>query len=245
MKISILTIAPECFGDFLHSGVTGRAIQNGLAQIDIVDIREFVRGSFRAVDDSPFGGGPGLVLRAKPVLDALDHVVGDSPALRVRTVLLSPSGTAHTQKRAHEFAEQYEHLVLVCGHYEGIDARVLPFVDEQLSIGDYVLTGGELAAQVVADSVIRLLPGALREGSAGEESFENGLLEYPQYTRPARLVLHGQEYQVPEVLLSGDHEKIRSWRRQESLRITGERRPELLDSRDDGAPDVLPRQPEF
>ncbi|WP_130836988.1 tRNA (guanosine(37)-N1)-methyltransferase TrmD [Lachnoclostridium sp. Marseille-P6806] len=227
MRITILTICPERFGDFLRSPVIARAVRRGVAEIEIVDIREFARGSFRAVDDSPFGGGAGLILRAGPVMDAVRHARGDGEGVRV--VFLSPAGERYSQKKAHELAERYEHVILLCGHYEGIDARAFACADEMLSLGDYILTGGELAAEVVADSVIRLLPGVLRGESAVQESFEDGLLEYPQYTQPAKLMTEDGERSVPEVLLSGNHERIRQWRRKESLRLTVLHRPELVE----------------
>lgn len=255
MTISVLTIMPELFGSFLQSPVIARAIRNGALEIEIIDIREYAPGSFRHIDDSPFGGGAGMVMRCQPVLDALrackgkkrtgtgenvsdenerDPEIGadrdeGSPTVKnegktdAHTVILSPAGTPYTQKKARSFSSA-DHLILICGHYEGMDARIYPHADEQISIGDYVLTGGELAAQVIIDSVARLLPGSLRDASTQEESFENGLLEYPQYTQPA--VYEGEA--VPEVLRSGDHQKIRRWRLQQSLLLTRKMRPDLF-----------------
>lgn len=188
-----------------------------------MDIKEFAPGSFRHIDDSPFGGGAGMVMRCQPVLDALRHVNGETGGF---TVALSPAGTVFCQKTARRYKD-LDHLILICGHYEGMDERIYRHADEELSIGDYILTGGEIAAMAVADAVIRLLPGALRNESTAEESFEDGLLEYPQYTQPA--IFEGEA--VPEVLLSGNHEKIRKWRLRESLRRTLERRPDLMDGR--------------
>lgn len=219
MKITVLTICPEQFGDFARTPLIARAQASGLLAFEVVDIRDFAPGSFRAVDDSPYGGGAGMVLRAEPVVRALEAV--RTPSSRV--IVLAPSGTPYTQKKAHELAKA-EHLVLICGHFEGMDARIWDYADELVSIGDYVLTGGELAAMVIADSVMRLVPGSMKAESVREESFEQGLLEYPQYTRPADF--RGKK--VPEVLLSGDHEAIRAWREAESLRLTRERRPDLL-----------------
>ena len=247
MLITILTICPEYFGDFLNSHVVKRAAELGLASVEVVDIRNFAGGSFRHVDDSPYGGGPGLILRAQPVLDALRAVKstgkeagsrepenqGQEPENRPgaedpsRTILLSPKGTQYDQKTARRLAG-VEHLILICGHYDGIDARVEPFADELVSIGDYILSGGEPAAIVIADSVLRLLPGNLKEGSAEDESFENGLLEYPQYTRPEEV----EGMRVPEVLLSGDHAAIKKWRQEESVRITRQLRPDLIEDAD-------------
>lgn len=248
MIISVLTIMPELFGSFLQSPVIARAIRKGALQVEIIDIRDYAPGSFRHIDDSPFGGGAGMVMRCQPVLDALracknrDNTactedrkneettestditaVDISQEKDVRTVILSPAGTPYTQKKAHALSET-EHLILICGHYEGMDARIYPHADEQISIGDYVLTGGEIAAQVIIDSVARLLPGSLRDESTQEESFENGLLEYPQYTQPA--VYEGEA--VPDVLRSGNHEKIRRWRLQQSLLLTRKMRPDLF-----------------
>ena len=243
---------PGLFGDFLKGPVIERAVRKGALEVQVIDIRGYAPGSFRHIDDSPFGGGAGMVMRCQPVLDALRACRGgempstteetlaetgktmSSEAERVspekkevrsasHTVILAPAGILYTQKKAHELAK-VEHLILVCGHYEGMDARIYPHADEMISIGDYVLTGGELAAQVVIDSVVRLLPGSLREASTVEESFENGLLEYPQYTQPA--VYEGEA--VPEVLRSGDHERIRKWRLQQSLLLTRKIRPDLF-----------------
>ncbi|MBQ8924957.1 MAG: tRNA (guanosine(37)-N1)-methyltransferase TrmD [Clostridia bacterium] len=224
MNISVLTIFPESFESFLQTPVVARAIDKGLVTIDLVDIKDFAHGSFRHIDDSPFGGGAGMVMRCQPVLDALKHVKEQAPSGDVRTVAMTPAGTPYDQKTARRFAE-LPHLVLLCGHYEGMDARIFGSIDEEVSMGDYILTGGELPAMTVIDSVVRLLPGALRGASTEEESFEDGLLEYPQYTQP-------RDYDgmsVPDVLLSGDHGRIRRYRRKEALRLTKERRPDLLE----------------
>ena len=210
MNISVLTIFPESFESFLKTPVVARAIDKGIVSIDIVDIKDYAKGSFRHIDDSPFGGGAGMVMRCQPVLDALQAVRDRDPSGDIRSVAMTPGGKPYDQKTARRFAE-LSHLVLLCGHYEGM--------------GDYILTGGELPAMTVIDSVVRLLPGALRGASTEEESFEDGLLEYPQYTQP-------REYDgmsVPDVLLSGDHGRIRRYRRREALRVTKERRPDLLE----------------
>ena len=226
MKITILTIFPGLFDSFLASPVLQRAVKKGVLEIEVVDIKDYSPGSFRHIDDSPFGGGPGMVMRCQPVLDALRAVKKELPDRASVTAALSPSGAVFSQKTAHRYAG-LDHLILICGHYEGMDERIFRHVDEEVSIGDFILTGGELAAMAVADAVIRLLPGAIRAESTGEESFENGLLEYPQYTQPA--VYNGES--VPDVLLSGNHEKIRKWRLKESLRRTLLRRPDLLADR--------------
>lgn len=240
MRISILTVCPEMLSSLPSWPVIRRATAKGLLDLEIIDIRDYAPGSFRHVDDSPFGGGPGMILRCQPVLDALKavkekqclHPSQEASVLpetdgAAHTILFSPAGHTYRQEDAHRLAGM-EHLILLCGHYEGVDARILPHVDEELSCGDYILTGGEPAAMIVTDSVVRLLPGALRAASTEEESFENGLLEYPQYTQPA--VYDGVE--VPAVLRSGDHEKIRLWRLTESLRLTLARRPDLLEGRE-------------
>lgn len=226
MKITFLTIFPQLFDSFLASPIPQRAIKKGVLEIDVVDIKDYSPGSFRHIDDSPFGGGPGMVMRCQPVLDALRAVKKEQAAGTSVTAALSPAGAVFTQKTAHRYAG-LDHLFLLCGHYEGMDERIYRHVDEEVSIGDFILTGGELAAMAVADAVIRLLPGAIRSESTGEESFENGLLEYPQYTQPA--VYDGES--VPDVLLSGNHEKIRKWRLKESLRKTLLRRPDLLEGK--------------
>ena len=237
MKITILTMFPQMFDSFREGPVVQRAIRKGSLELSVVDIKDFAPGSFRHIDDSPFGGGAGMVMRCQPVLDALRSVRGSAEsgsaesgsAVSSRSTIvaaLSPAGRQFTQKQAHRLSE-LDHLILICGHYEGMDERIYRHVDEEISIGDYVLTGGEIAAMAVSDAVIRLLPGALRSESTSEESFENGLLEYPQYTQPA--VYEGEA--VPEVLTSGNHARIRRWRLKESLRRTMERRPDLLEGR--------------
>ncbi len=219
MKISILTMCPELFQYFDASTIIARSVKSGRLEIEIIDFRDYTEGSFRKIDDSQYGGGRGMVIRCQPVVDALE----DIRTCNSHVVLLSPKGQKYDQKKAREYAS-YEHLILICGHYEGFDARIFPYADEIISIGDYILSGGELAAQIITDSVTRLLDGSLKEGSADDESFENGLLEYPQYTRPADF--RGDK--VPDVLLSGDHEAIRVWREQQALALTKKYRPDLI-----------------
>ena len=223
MKISILTITPEFFDGFLNTTIVKRAIDKGKCEIEIVDIKSYAHGSFRHIDDSPFGGGRGMVMRCQPIYDALQEISDESS----HKILLSPKGITYTQGKARDLSTK-EHIVLVCGHYEGVDARVEDWVDEQLSIGDYVLTGGELAAEVITDSIVRLLDGVLREGSATEESHENGLLEYPQYTQPREF--NGQS--VPDILLSGHKAKIEEWRLTQSLLLTRNHRPDMFENYD-------------
>ncbi|MBO5555510.1 MAG: tRNA (guanosine(37)-N1)-methyltransferase TrmD [Solobacterium sp.] len=219
MRISVLTLFPEQFEGFFSTSIVGRSVERGIVSADFVQIRDFAKDTHRHVDDTPFGGGAGMVMKCQPVFDALESV--RTPDSRV--VLLSASGKPYTQKKAHELAS-VPHLIFLCGHYEGVDERIAEACDEQISIGDYVLTGGELGAMVIADSVIRLLPCVIREDSIAEESYENGLLEYPQYTQPADY--NGSR--VPDVLLSGHHENIRKWRLTQSLLRTRENRPDLF-----------------
>lgn len=224
MKITILTIFPEMFESVLNSSILGRAREQGLIEVECVDIRPFSDRKHKNTDDYPFGGGAGMVMLAQPIMDAMKHVTGEN--FSGKRIYMGPRGTTLTTAKARELARE-EHLVLLCGHYEGVDQRALDScIDEEISIGDYILTGGELAAMVLTDAVSRFIPGVLGSGeSAEEESFSDGLLEYPQYTRPREL--NGME--VPEILLSGDHAKIKAWRRQESLRATKKFRPDLLD----------------
>jgi tRNA (guanine37-N1)-methyltransferase len=224
MRFDILTLFPDLFPSLLKETILGRAVAKGLVDIRLINIRSFARGPHRVTDDRPYGGGDGMVMKAGPIYRALESV--ERVRDRSRTVLLTPQGELFTQSLAWELSRM-EHLVLICGRYEGTDERVrTECADMDLSIGDYVLSGGELAAMVVVDAVSRLVPGVLGgERSNLEDSFEDGLLEYPHYTRPR--VFRDQE--VPAVLLSGDHERIRIWRRTESLRRTLERRPDLLE----------------
>ena len=220
MKIHILTIAPEMFDGFKKNHVVERAVRLGILELNIVDIRDYADGCFRRVDDSPYGGGPGMILRIAPVMDAADAVRSMQDTC---TIALTPSGEQYTQKTAAELAAR-EELILICGHYEGMDERITHHADRLISLGDYVLSGGEIAAMAVCDSVIRLLPDVLKKGSLSEESFTGRTLEYPQYTRPADY----KGDKVPQVLLSGDHGKIEAWRREAALEITRRRRPDLL-----------------
>ncbi len=219
MKITFLTIFPDSFSSFLSCPVIARAVNKGIVSFDVVDIREYAAGCFRAVDDSPYGGGAGLLLRADTLTKALDEVKADSS----RTILLGPKGRKFTQAIAHYFAGE-DHIILVAGHYEGVDERFRSHIDDEISIGDYILTGGESAAMIVAEAVTRLLEGALRGSSAKEESFEDGILEYPQYTHPA--VFEGKS--VPEVLMSGDRKRIACFNETEALKDTIRLRPDLL-----------------
>jgi len=224
MRIDCLTLFPQMLKAVLEESIIGRAVRNGILDINYTDIRDFAGNKHNRVDDAPYGGGMGMVMQPEPIYRAYCDVVKDA-IKKPRVIYLSPQGRVFNQQIAKELAQE-EHLVFLCGHYEGVDERVLEeIVDEELSIGDYVLTGGEIPALAVIDSVARLIPGVLpSEEAYSEESLYNGLLEYPQYTRPP--VFMGRE--VPEVLLSGHHENIKKWRREQSVLRTCRKRPELL-----------------
>jgi len=222
MFIDVLTIFPDMVQLVTGWSILKRAIDKGLVTVRAVNIRDFATDKHRTTDDTPYGGGPGMVMKPEPVVGAIEFARKERPG---RVILLSPQGERLTQAKVRELSGE-SHLILVCGRYEGIDERIRAFVDEEISIGDYVLTGGELPAFVVIDAVVRLLPGVLgNEASADEESFAQGLLEYPHYTRPAVF----RNLPVPEVLLSGHHEKIRQWRRERALERTKKRHPELYE----------------
>ena len=219
MKITILTLFPEMFAP-LQESILGRAQNSGKLNISLVNIRDFAENKHKKTDDYPFGGGAGMVMMPQPVGSAIEAV---DPDHKARRIYLSPKGETFKQSKVFELLS-YDHLVLLCGHYEGIDQRIIElYIDEEISIGDYVLTGGELPAMVVADCVARYVDGVISDGSLVDESFASGGLEYPQYTRPA--VYKGVS--VPEVLLNGDHKKVDEWRKEQSEKITRERRPDL------------------
>ena len=219
MRIDILTLFPEMFSS-LNESIIGKAIENNLIKINLINIRDFSKDKHKKVDDTPYGGGAGMVIKPDVVYDAFKSINSKD----AKTIYLSPQGEVLNQNKVKELSKE-THLILLCGHYEGIDQRVLDeIVDEEISIGDYVLTGGELPAMVLVDSVSRYVEGVLKENSTKEESFTNNLLEYPQYTRPE--VFHGKS--VPEVLLSGHHENIKKWREEKSIEITKKKRPDLL-----------------
>jgi len=224
MRIDILTLFPEIFEAFFGSSIIGRAVQTGLVEIGLTNYRDFARNRHRSVDDAPFGGGPGMVMMCGPVFEAVEHVAARQPGAPTK-ILLTPQGARFDQAIARELASR-EWLILACGHYEGFDERIRTGLGaRELSIGDYVLSGGEAAAMVVTDAIVRLLPGALGdEQSAAEDSFSAELLEYPQFTRPRDFRGLG----VPDVLLSGDHARIAAWRRQQAMERTRTRRPDLL-----------------
>ena len=223
MRFDILTLFPNMFSSPLQESILGKAIEKRLIEIQIVNIREFTLDKHQVVDDTPYGGGQGMVMKVEPIARAIESVKSQNPF--ARTIYLTPQGKPFNQDLAQRFSSQ-PHLILLCGRYEGVDERVREFfIDEEISIGDYVLTGGELAAMVLVDAISRFIPGVLgSDRSAEEDSFFNSLLEYPQYTRPSNF----RECCVPEVLLSGNHSAISLWRRREALRRTSLRRPDLL-----------------
>ena len=250
MKVDVLTLFPEMFDGVFHSSILGKAAEKGIVSLNAVNFREYAGNKHGQVDDTPYGGGGGMVLKPDPIFAAVEDLLlspdareagsqgetsedtaegdqfnytGNKPP---RVILMCPQGETFTQKKAEELARE-EHLVFICGHYEGYDERIREYlVTDELSIGDYVLTGGELPAMVIIDSVVRLLPGVLgNETSAVTDSFSTGLLEYPHYTRPAEF----RGWKVPDILLSGHHANIETWRRQQALKRTWERRPELLE----------------
>ncbi len=223
MKIKILTLFPEMFKGFVSESIIKRAIDKEVCEIQIIDIREYSPEKHHHVDDTPCGGGAGMVLRC----DIVDMAITDNRSDKSHVILMTPQGRVYSDHLARELAK-YEELVLVCGHYEGFDERIRSMADDEISIGDYVLTGGELPAMIVSDSVIRLLDNAIKKESSDDDSFSNGLLEYPQYTRPVSY----KGMDVPEVLLSGNHKEINRFRLKESLRRTYLKRPDLLEKRE-------------
>lgn len=220
MKIEILTLFPKMFAP-LKASIIGRAKKDRKIEINIIDIRNYTKNKHKKCDDYTFGGGAGMVMTAKPIASAIQSI---DPNHRAHRVYMSPKGKVFTQGKAKIFSKQ-DHLIILCGHYEGVDQRAIDlFIDEEVSIGDYILTGGELAAMVVTDCVARLCDGVISKASLDFESLEDGLLEYPHYTRPIEFM----GISVPEILRSGDHQKIADWRKQQSLEITKKNRPDLL-----------------
>ena len=225
MKIDILSLFPEMFKGPLTQSIVGKAIEKQLLDVEVTDFRDYTTNKQRHVDDTPYGGGAGMLLQAQPIYDALDAIAAKNDGLG-KVILLDPAGRKFDQKVAEELSQE-KHLTFICGHYEGYDERIRERVTDEISLGDFVLTGGELGAMVVIDATVRLLPDVLgnRESALGD-SFSMGLLEYPQYTRPADF----RGMKVPEVLTSGNHQKIAEWRNKEALRRTYERRPDLLEN---------------
>ena len=222
MRIDLLTLFPEFFASPLSQSMLHRAQVQGAVTYTVINLRDFATDRHQVTDDRPFGGGPGMVMKIEPLVAAIRMAKERDPETRV--ILLGPGGAAFNQAKALELAGM-SHLLLICGHYEGVDERIHFYIDEELSIGDYILTGGEIPALIVADAVTRLLPGVLGGvGATEEESFQDGLLEYPHYTRPRVFEAH----EVPQVLLEGDHQRIARWRRQQAMARTVTRRPDLL-----------------
>lgn len=219
MKITVLTLFPSMFDGFKTNSIIKRAIGKGVVEFEAIDIRAYTKDKYGRTDTPPIGGGAGLVQKAQPIVDAIHAVESENS----HVVLMSPRGHTFDQKTAERFAK-LDHLILVCGHYEGVDERVNDYCDELISIGDYILTGGEIPSMAIADSVIRLLDGAISKDSLNSESFDNDLLEYPQYTEPREF----EGSKVPDILYSGNHTAIEKWRRKQSLSLTKKYRPDLF-----------------
>lgn len=224
MRIDILTLFPKMVEGFLTESIIKRAIEKGNVEINVIDFREYSFLNNRQVDDTPYGGGAGMLLRCEPIFECLDAI--RTPEAHV--IMLSPEGKIYKQGIANRLKE-YKHLILLCGHYEGFDERIKTIVDEIISIGDFVLTGGEIPAAAIVDSVVRLIPGVINDESLANESFNNNLLDYPQYTKPAEY----RGMKVPEILISGNHQKIAEYRKEEQKRKTKELRPDLMGDEDE------------
>ncbi len=222
MKITILTLFPEMFDGFLTNSIIKRTIAKNLVEVEIVNIRDYTQDKNHRVDSAPIGGGAGLIMKCQPIVDCIN----DHKSKTSKIVMLSPRGKTYNQQKAKELSK-LKHLILLCGHYEGIDERVNKYVDESISIGDYILTGGEVGSMAIADSIIRLIDGAIAKESIEEESFDGNLLEYPQYTEPYDY--NGDK--VPDILYSGNHEAIAKWRRKQALNLTKENRPDLFEKK--------------
>ena len=220
MRIDILTLFPDMFLEFTKESIIKRAIDNNLVEVNIIDFRKYSKENNNKVDDTPYGGGSGMVLMCQPIYDAIEDIKTDDS----KVIMLTPDGVPYKQSIAYDLSKE-KHLILLCGHYEGFDERIRKIVDLEISIGDYVLTGGEIPAMAVADSVIRLIPGVITEDSHINDSFNNNLLDYETYTKPSEY----RGMKVPEVLLSGNHKKIDEFRRESSYNRTRERRPDLLE----------------
>ncbi len=218
MKISILTLFEDLFKGFFENSILKRAIEKNKVEIEIINFRKFSKNKHGKVDDTPYGGGAGMVLQLQPIVDAINSI----KAKDTKVVLLTPGGKTFSQKLAYSFSKE-KHIILICGHYEGFDERIVNYIDEEISIGDYVLTGGEIAALVISDAIIRLIPGVISDNSLLDESFNDDLLDYPVYTKPE--IYDG--YKVPEVLLSGNHKKIDQYRKDERIKKTKKNRNDL------------------
>ena len=232
LKIDIISVQPKMFEGFLRESIVARAVRKGACAVNVVDLRDFGEGRWKKVDDKPYGGGPGMLMKCKPWFAAVEHVLGGQTNEASRVIMTSPAGKTFTQRDAERFAafaaeRPTAHLVFLCGHYEGFDARIETLATDRYSLGDFVMTGGELAAAAMTDAIVRLLPGVLGGGPAAtaSESFgAGGLLEAPQYTHPPEF----RGMKMPEVLLSGDHLKIEAWKRAEARNLTARQRPDLM-----------------
>ena len=220
MRIDILTLFPNMFESFINESIIKRAINKGLVEINVIDFRRYSKLNNNQVDDTPYGGGGGMLLRIEPIYDCLQDIKTDDS----KVILLTPDGVSYKQNIAIDLSKE-KHLIFICGHYEGFDERIRTLCDMEISIGDYVLTGGEIPAMAISDSVIRLLEGAITNTSLDSESFNDNLLDYPTYTKPQEFM----GMKVPDVLVSGDHAKIAAWRNEERIKRTKERRPDLLE----------------
>lgn len=226
MKIDVLTLFPRMFQGPLTESIIGKAIDKDLLQVNVMNFRDYTDNKHQNVDDYPYGGGAGMLLKAQPIFAAIDAINEQAPDTKKRVILLDPAGVPFTQTVAEELSEE-KHLVFICGHYEGYDERIRTLVTDEISLGDYVLTGGELGAMVMIDATVRLLPEVLgNDQSAKTDSHSTGLLEHPQYTRPAEY----RGMKVPDVIISGNHKKIKEWQDKESIRRTMERRPDMLEN---------------
>ncbi|MBQ3468599.1 MAG: tRNA (guanosine(37)-N1)-methyltransferase TrmD [Bacilli bacterium] len=219
MKIDILTLFPEMFNGVFNESIIKRAIEKELVAINLINFRDYSKDPHQKVDDTPYGGGSGMVLSCQPIYDCIN----DIRTVDSKIILLTPAAKTYNQKQAYDLSKE-KHLIIICGHYEGFDERIRKLVDLEISVGDYVLTGGEIPAMILVDSITRLLPGVIKDESHQNDSYNNGLLDYPTYTKPAEYL----GMKVPEVLLSGDHQKIAEYRRQESLKKTEQIRPDLI-----------------
>lgn len=222
MRIDILTLFPGMFDGFLNESIIKRALEKGMVEINLVNFREYSKLNNKQVDDTIYGGGPGMLLRCEPIFDCIDDIKTND----AKVVMLTPDGETFCQDKAREWKE-LKHIILLCGHYEGFDERIKSIVDYEISMGDFVLTGGEVPAMAIVDAVTRLLPGVINGDSLESETFEDGLLDYPCYTKPAEF----RGMKVPEVLLSGDHAKIDAWRKNARVEKTKAKRPDLLEFR--------------
>ena len=219
MKIDVLTLFPDMFNGVFDESIIKRALNNGLVEINVHNIRDYSNDAHKKVDDTPYGGGAGMVLMCQPIFDAVKALRSDNS----KVILLTPSGNLYKQSIALDLSHE-KHLIIICGHYEGFDERIKTIVDIELSIGDYILTGGEIPCMVLIDSITRLIDGVIRKESYENESFTNNLLDYPTYTKPRTY----EGLSVPDVLVNGDHEKINKWRREQQIKLTEENRPDLL-----------------